>query len=369
MPYVPPHLRRDESSSIQPASGRSLADLEAKLPTVPAYSKDEQRGKARLGKGSYNSGVTLGASCFAAYICCSEGTHLLMMRDRKDRSPKIYFRASHVGDVGFGDTERARAAVLNAVHQKLGTPASPLMLQHMASVAHTGDFFARSATSYREHPTVLFPAAPEAAGELCWFPLSKLRRQFWTEVSSRCSCCACTPATGWFNWQGLCRVVAPGSIDVEPNQGETETVATKDQAIDRYRELLMQRGEISEIEALERLQDVVDAGANPIADVQRLEVGQGWETQLGKAAYLGFPRLFGVLVDQGADVNAVDAWGDTPLMVAAKYGHMSIVSLALQLGADTTPVSSFPGFEGMSAVDLAARGRYDGNTRQFIRYL
>ena len=135
MPYIPPHLREGaESSSNQPASGRSLADLEAKLPTVHANSRDGQRGKARQG-GSY-SYRTLGDSYFAAYISCSEGTHLLMTREyKKDRSPKIYFGAPHLQDVGIGDTEGARTAVLKAIHLRLGTLASPLVLQHMASVA------------------------------------------------------------------------------------------------------------------------------------------------------------------------------------------------------------------------------------------
>eukprot|EP01043_Picozoa_sp_COSAG02_P008307 COSAG02_NODE_263_length_26627_cov_47.198168_16_plen_571_part_00 len=138
--------------------------------------------------------------------------------------------------------------------------------------------------------------------------------------------------------------------------------------IHRYRDLLMQH-KVNEDDVLACLQDIVDAGADPIAAVQRLEIPRGWETQLGKAAYLGFAKWFAALVGHGADVNEVDAWNETPLMVAAKYGHASIVEQALQLGADPTPVSNMPGLEGMSALDLVGRRRGDEVTCQIIKHM
>ncbi len=56
------------------------------------------------------------------------------------------------------------------------------------------------------------------------------------------------------------------------------------------------------------------------------------------------------LLDRGVDVNS--QWGGTPLMSAAYYGHLDILKLLLERGADVKAVNS----EGETALHYAARG-------------
>ena len=40
------------------------------------------------------------------------------------------------------------------------------------------------------------------------------------------------------------------------------------------------------------------------------------------------------LIKAGANVNAENKWGETPLIVAARHGHIEIVKLLIEAGAD-----------------------------------
>ena len=77
------------------------------------------------------------------------------------------------------------------------------------------------------------------------------------------------------------------------------------------------------------------------------------ETVLHVAARRDFPHLASVLAGLGFDLEARDADGDTPLMVAAKLGHVRAASSLLDAGA--RPNAKDLKHQKFSAVDFALR--------------
>ena len=59
-------------------------------------------------------------------------------------------------------------------------------------------------------------------------------------------------------------------------------------------------------------------------------------TALTYAARDGFTDIAGWLIDYGADVNWIDGEGVTPLILSSFKGHVELVQLLLDHGADTT---------------------------------
>ena len=57
-------------------------------------------------------------------------------------------------------------------------------------------------------------------------------------------------------------------------------------------------------------------------------------TSLHKAALKGHRAVVHLLLNRGADPNARDTYGETPLQNAAFYGHKDVVKLLLDGGAD-----------------------------------
>jgi len=62
-----------------------------------------------------------------------------------------------------------------------------------------------------------------------------------------------------------------------------------------------------------------------------------------------------MLLDKGADPNAKNNQGGTPLMWAAVYGHPQAVSLLLSRGAD----ASMKDNDGITAAEWAVRNKRD----------
>lgn len=71
------------------------------------------------------------------------------------------------------------------------------------------------------------------------------------------------------------------------------------------------------------------------------------------------------LIAQGADVNATDAAGDAPLVMAAYLGQVEITSLLLEAGASLTAVD--PGMKATALHAAAYAGRTDA-ARLLIEY-
>lgn len=94
----------------------------------------------------------------------------------------------------------------------------------------------------------------------------------------------------------------------------------------------------------------IDNGAN----VRPLLLDAGVRIGLVEAIVQEDPRLVRKMIEEGADVNKVDAWGLTPLMHAAGHWEPSgeIVSLLLDLGADVHALSG----SGKTALSMVQKG-------------
>jgi hypothetical protein len=74
-------------------------------------------------------------------------------------------------------------------------------------------------------------------------------------------------------------------------------------------------------------------------------------TPLLHAIHKAQPRATAALLDAGANPNAADSDGTTPLMMAAGYGYTDIVKILLARGANPRMASN-----GITALDLARSG-------------
>ena len=83
------------------------------------------------------------------------------------------------------------------------------------------------------------------------------------------------------------------------------------------------------------------------ADVNAKD-GEG-QTPLHPAAFKGDKEIAELLISQGADVDAKDENGDTPLNWAAAGGHKEIAELLIASGADV----NVKGVDGQTALDIA----------------
>ena len=78
---------------------------------------------------------------------------------------------------------------------------------------------------------------------------------------------------------------------------------------------------------------LIGDGADEICTLAELRQQQAPPT-LHDIAWDGQAGLAKVLIDAGADVNAKDSDGDTPLQLAAFRGRTDIVKLLIAAGAD-----------------------------------
>lgn len=94
------------------------------------------------------------------------------------------------------------------------------------------------------------------------------------------------------------------------------------------------------------------------ADIDALD-GHG-QTALMLAALEGHERAVAFLAQRGADLNHTGDYRLSALMLAVIRGHRWVAQALVNAGADLSiKGSSAPGFEGKTALDLAAVRGYD----------
>lgn len=71
-----------------------------------------------------------------------------------------------------------------------------------------------------------------------------------------------------------------------------------------------------------------------------VDISDGNETALARAAMAGQCAIADYLIAQGANIDSRNSKGNTPLIHAAYYGHMKMAKLLLRRGADTTAIGS-----------------------------
>ena len=78
-------------------------------------------------------------------------------------------------------------------------------------------------------------------------------------------------------------------------------------------------------------------------------------TPLHEAAACNKIEAVAALISHGADVNARDQNGETPLMVASRWGYAKVVEALLDAGADKELKATSGGLKGKTALDMARR--------------
>jgi len=137
------------------------------------------------------------------------------------------------------------------------------------------------------------------------------------------------------------RLVANGCpLSCAPSQA---TPCPKAKAAAEFRELSMH----GSLEHMKRLMD--RQGGSGSIDVDLGDVDSG-RTAMHKAAFWGHAHVISYLSEGClAKVSVVDFAGDTPLHDAARFGHVDIVRLLLDCGANVSGVNH----KGQTALDLA----------------
>ena len=77
------------------------------------------------------------------------------------------------------------------------------------------------------------------------------------------------------------------------------------------------------------------------------------ETPLHIAARFNKIEAVAALISHGADVNARDEYGQTPLMRASYQGHAKVVEALLDAGADKELKATSGIWKGKTALDIA----------------
>jgi ankyrin repeat protein len=111
---------------------------------------------------------------------------------------------------------------------------------------------------------------------------------------------------------------------------------------------------------LDALEDAIDHGI----DIDALD--RYGQTALMLAARAGDARTVGWLIGRGADLDHAAKFGLSATMLAVIGGHREVVRLLVAAGADVTlRGSGAPGFAGRTALELAEE-RSDAETARLL---
>ena len=91
--------------------------------------------------------------------------------------------------------------------------------------------------------------------------------------------------------------------------------------------------------------------------------------KLGDAAMYGKLAKVEQLIAEGADVNAITECGKTPLMLAAMYGHKSVMEALLNAKADPNLGGEEEFEEGTTALMCIASSLFASNRPEIIKFL
>lgn len=104
--------------------------------------------------------------------------------------------------------------------------------------------------------------------------------------------------------------------------------------------------------AYNRMSDCVKLLINNGAEVDALTRFQS--TPLHYASFVGSIRCAQILLECGADINAKESWGQSPLMIAVKQGNLEFVKFLLTQGPD---IESVDHLDKQTALHVACCGR------------
>ncbi len=136
------------------------------------------------------------------------------------------------------------------------------------------------------------------------------------------------------SWRAAGFLIAQGSVDVEARSTADETplmMAALKGRLDLVRQLIERRAQVNK---------------------------PGWTPLHYAATHSGpdAPEITRLMLEHHAYINAESPNGSTPLMMAARYGHATVVKLLLEEGADPLVKNQ----QGLTAIDFAHQaGRPD----------
>jgi len=75
-----------------------------------------------------------------------------------------------------------------------------------------------------------------------------------------------------------------------------------------------------------------------------------------------------LLLEYGADVNAIDSDGHTALMEAANFGHLNVVKFLLEHGANVNAAATVGGYTGYTALIYASERGHVNVVKYLIKH-
>lgn len=168
------------------------------------------------------------------------------------------------------------------------------------------------------------------------------------------------------NWDNLFSSQnAQNPVPAQPSIESPVTEPSPDnsqQCIDTTAENLLQASQSGD---LDKVQNFLSCGVDPNSGAvwqQELpvskEVMEITATPIHAASWNGHAEIVQVLIEAGANINALDEWGFSPLMAASEVGNVQVVRLLVRAGAEVNFINECQDCSGETALTLAAQSGY-----------